>query len=216
MRTSIVAGLFLLLAGCGPNLARLRAQLHDPDPEKRIAAIEALVLEQDTASVPLIVELLKDSVTEVRRTAARGLGPIGDLRAVEPLAEFYGVEEDATAAGAAQKSLVNLGAASVDPLVRLLRSIRPDVRSGAAYALGRIGSANAVDPLIRLLGDREVKVRRGAVFALRQIGDSRGLEAVARLVDTEQDISEEAAEALSGQGYQEQLNRAKRIIRKVR
>lgn len=216
MRTTIVACL-LLAAGCGPNLAKLREQLADPDPAKRIAAIEKLVVEQDTVAVPLIVELLSDSVTEVRRTAARGLGPLGDVRAVEPLAEFYGREEDEKAAAAAQKSLANFGAVAVDPLARLLRSARPEVRSGAAQALGRIGSANAVGPLIRLLDDREAAVRRSAVLALRQIGDSRGLEAVARMVGAEGgDIDEDAARALSGEGYEQQFNKAKRIARKIR
>jgi len=217
MRTTVLSLLAFAVVGCGPNLAKLRAQLADPDPTKRIAAIEALAIEQDTVAVPLIVGLLSDSVVDVRRTAARALGPIGDSRAVEPLGEFYGREGDEKAAAAAQKSLVNFGAVSVDPLIKLLRSTRPEVRSGAAQALGRIGSANAVDPLIRLLGDREAAVRHSAVLALRQIGDSRGLEAVARMVGAEGgDIDEDAARALSGEGYQQQLNKAKRITRIIR
>ncbi len=216
MRNTLIPLLACVLIGCGPNLARLRAQLKDPDPQKRIAAIEALAVEQDTVAVPLIVELLMDSVTDVRRTAARALGPLGDSRAIEPLAEFYGREQDEKAGAAAQNSLVGLGAGSVEPLVRLLRSVRPEVRAGAAHALGRIGSANAIDGLIRLLGDREQTVRRAAAFALRKIGDSRGLEAVARLVDTDREIDADAAGALSGEGYEEQFNRARRIARKIR
>jgi hypothetical protein len=55
------------------------------------------------------------------------------------------------------------------------------------------------------------------VLALRQIGDSRGLEAVARVAGADGgNIDEDAARALSGEGYQQQLNKAKRITRIIR
>lgn len=212
----LTAGSLLLLLFCGPDLARLRKQLNHPDPRQRIAAIDRLVSERDTVALPLILGLLRDSVAEVRSAAARGLGVLGDERAAGPLAELYGRESDEKTAKVGQKSLVALGTAAVEPLVRLLRSGRPEVRAGAASALGRIGSANAVDALIRLLSDSEPMVRRSAVFALRQIGERRGLEAVARLAESERGIDEDAAGALGGEGYREQLERARRIVRQFR
>jgi hypothetical protein len=60
----------LLLSACGSKLPKLREQLNDPAPEKKIAAIQALVEAKDTVSVPRIAELLQDSVPDVRKAAA--------------------------------------------------------------------------------------------------------------------------------------------------
>jgi len=206
----------LLLVACGSKLPRLREQLNDPDPDKRIAAIQALAGAKDTASVPKMAELLRDGVPEVRKEAASGLGKIGDRRAAQPLADFYDKEQVEDVQNAGIRALVHLGAYSVQPLIGLLRSVRPVVRAGAARALGRLEAKVAVDPLISLLRDRDPKVQAAAISALRQIGDERGLDAIATLVENANPDVEDAAErALSGEGYQEQLNKAKRRIRQL-
>jgi HEAT repeat protein len=209
----LAAGL-LLLAGCGSKLPKLRKQLSDPDPNVRIAAIQALAGAKDTVAVPRIAELLQDSVPEVRKEAATGLGKIGDRRAAQPLADFYDKERVEDVQNAGIRALVHLGSYSVQPLIGLLRSIRPGVRVGAARALGRLQARAAVDPLIGLLRDRDQNVKTAAIFALRQIGAERGLDAIASQVqDTSPAVEGAAERALSGQGYQEQLNKAKRRIR---
>jgi HEAT repeat protein len=207
---------FLLLSACGSKLPKLRAQLNDPDPDKKIAAIQALAEAKDTVSVPRIVELLQDTVPDVRKEAATGLGKIGDGRACQPLADFYDKEKLEDVQDAGIRALVRLGKFSVEPLIGLLSSIRPVVRSGAARALGKLQARRAVDPLIALLHDRNPDVVQDAIIALREIGDSRGLDAVATAVqDTNPNIERTAEGALSGQGYQEQLNRTKRIVRRL-
>jgi HEAT repeat protein len=213
---ALVVGSALLLSACGSKLPKLREQLNDPDPDVRIAAIQALAGAKDTVSVPRIAELLQDSVPEVRKEAATGLGKIGDKRACQPLADFYDKEQVENVQSAGIRALVHLSTYSVQPLIGLLRSIRPEVRAGAARALGRLQARAAVDPLIRLLRDRDQKVKTAAIFALRQIGDERGLDAIASLVqDTNPEVEGAAERALSGEGYQEQLNKAKRKIRQL-
>jgi HEAT repeat protein len=114
------------------------------------------------------------------------------------------------------RALVHLSTYSVQPLIGLLRSIRPAVRAGAARALGQLGARDAVDPLIWLMRDRDPDVRMAAIIALRQIGDSRGLDAIATAVqDTNPDVETAAEKALSGEGYEEQLHKAKRRIRQL-
>jgi bilin biosynthesis protein len=207
---------FLLLSACGSKLPKLRAQLNDPDPDKKIAAIEALAEVKDTFSVPRIVELLQDTVPDVRKEAATGLGKIGDGRACQPLADFYDKEKVEDVQDAGIRALVRLGKYSVEPLVGLLSSIRPVVRSGAARALGKLGARRAVDPLMSLLHDRNSDVQQDAIIALREIGDSRGLDAIASMAqDTNPNIERAAEGALSGQGYQEQFNRARRVVRRM-
>lgn len=207
---------FLLLSACGSKLPKLRAQLGDPDPAKRIAAIQALAAAKDRVSVPRIVELLKDTLPDVRKEAATALGIIGDSLASQPLADFYDKEQIPDVQDAGIRSLIKLSPYSVDPLIGLLNSIRPVVRSGAARALGRLGVRRAVDPIIGLSRDRDADVRIDAIFALRQIGDERGMDAIAAMAqDTNADVAGAAERALSGQGYEEQLNRMKRIIRRM-
>ena len=206
----------VLLASCASKLPKQRTLLNDPDPDKRIAAIQALVGANDTASVPAIVALLQDTVPDVRKEAATGLGKLGDGRACQSLADFYDKEKVEDVQDAGIRALVRLGKYSVEPLVGLLSSIRPVVRSGAARALGKLGARRAVAPLISLLQDRNTDVRIDAIFALRQIGDERGLDAIASSAqDTNPDIEGAAERALSGEGYQEQFNRAKRVVRRM-
>lgn len=211
-----VVGLVLFLPACGSKLPKLREQLNDPDPDKKIAAIQALAEAKDTVSVPRIAELLQDAMPAVRKEAATGLGKIGDRRACQPLADLYNNEQMEDVHGAAVRALIHLSTYSVQPLIGLLRSSRPVVRAGAARALGKLQARAAVDPLIWLLRDRDQNVRVAAIFALRRIGDERGLDAIASAVqDTDQDVERAAERALSGEGYQEQLNKAKRKIRQL-
>ena len=62
--------------------------------------------------------------------------------------------------------------------------------------------------------DRDQNVRQAGSRV--SDGDQRGLEAIASAVqDTSQDVERAAERALSGEGYQEQLNKAKRKIRQL-
>ena len=206
----------LLLTSCGSKLPKLREQLKDPDPDVRIAAIKALAEAKDTVSVLPIAGLLKDTVPDVRKEAATGLGKMGDERACQPLADFYDTEKIEDVQDAGIRALLHLASFSVKPLIGLLRSFRPGVRAGAARALGKLQARDAVDPLIWLLRDSNADVRLAAVFALRQIADKRGMEAIATAVqDTDPDVESAAEKALGGQGYQEQLNKAKRVARQM-
>ncbi len=215
LRVPAVA-LSLLLLACGSKLPKLRAQLSDPDPDKRIAAVQALADAKDTVSVPKIAELLMDTVPDVRKEAATGLGKIGDSIACQPLADFYNREQIPDVQDAGVRSLIRLDPYSIDPLIGLLNSIRPVVRSGAARALGKLRVKRAVDPIMVLLHDHDPEVRIDAIFALRQIGDERGLDAIGAMTqDTNSDVAGAAQSALSGQGYQGELNRAKHIIRRM-
>jgi len=212
----VLAVSLCFLSACASKLPRLREQLNDPDPDVKIAAIKVLAEAKDTASVPRIVGLLQDTAPDVRKEAARGLGKMGDERACQPLADFYDREQIDDVQDAGIRALLRLGSHSVQPLIGLLRSIRPVVRTGAARALGKLQARDAVDPLIWLLRDRDKDVKLAAIFALRQIGDKRGLDAIASSVrDIDPDVEGAAERALSGEGYQEQLNKAKRKIRQL-
>ncbi len=63
--------------------------------------------------------------------------------------------------------LVKIGMSAVDPLLSVLDDSNPNVRSGAARALGKIGDLRALGSLIfRLRYDTDAEVRKSAVWAL--------------------------------------------------
>ncbi|OYD14051.1 hypothetical protein CH330_09605 [candidate division WOR-3 bacterium JGI_Cruoil_03_51_56] len=214
-RLSLVTFLAVLLVACGSPARKARVGLDSPDISVRIAAAKAVSQAGDEKAVPKLICLLKDEDADMRRAAASALGKIGSADAAEPLAEMYKKEEYHDVARAAARALVKIGEPSVEPFIGLLRSVKADVRAGAAWGLGRLESRKAVEPLIRLLDDRDEDVRIAAIYALRRIGNKRGMDAIAREVQNQDENVESAAEkALSGRGYESQLNKARRIIRR--
>jgi HEAT repeat protein len=71
-----------------------------------------------------------------------------------------------------------IGRSAVPGLLAALKDEDPEVRAGAAVALGKIGDASAVAPVIALLEDRDVTVRCHAATALRDFADPRVVPAL--------------------------------------
>lgn len=212
-------GLFLitLLIFCTSEIARLHRQLSAREPQKRAAAAKRLGELHDQNSLPLLLPLLNDSSPEVRFEVALALGKIGNPDAITSLAEAIKTEPREDVAMVMTKSLGNLGPAAIDPLINLTVTSRPLVRMTACRALGRIGSHRAVDPLIRRLDDPDPNVRKTAIIALRRIGDPKGMEAIARKITSPDRTTEQTAEeALSGRGYDEQLDQIRHLLRTLR
>jgi bilin biosynthesis protein len=206
----------LLSIACSNPVAEARRDLDSPDPEVRAAAARFLGKKKDKESVPRLVQMLDDEDVSVRKELARALGEIGASEAAEPLADAFSRENDEDVMLAASRALVKIGSPSVQPLIGVLGSSRPEVRAGAARTLGRIGSQKAVDPLIRLLDDRVPEVRQAAIHSLRTIGGGKALEAIARSVqDRNRDVESSAEDELGGRGYERQLDRAKQLIRRA-
>lgn len=130
-----------------------------------------------TAAVEPLIAALNHRKADVTAAAARALGRIRDMRAVEPLIDILQIE---------------------------YYGIRYPQWAGAAEALGELGDPRAVDPLIsRLQVMRDWRVRMAAAKALGKIGDSRAVEPlVDRLDDGRSQVREAAAEALEAMGWQ--------------
>jgi HEAT repeat protein len=178
-------------------------------------------------AVPALLRALEDRSRDVRMAAARSLGRLGAVEAIEPL----------VAAGVggtvprevSSLALFDVGPPAVPRLLGLTRdqepSMRADavelvgflgsagdaeyllghlkdpaaaVRAAAADALGRLGAAHARDELVRALDDRVPGVRSAAARALGQIGGRQAARALLPLARSDSfDPARAAAEALA-------------------
>lgn len=120
----------------------------------------------------LLEELLNSPSEKVRYNAARVLGEMGDMTAVEPLIEVLRHDKNGSVRLYAARALGELGdPTATDPLIESLRDDRNvDVRVRAARALGRLGGEDVVLPLVEALSDGNSQVCMTAADALVEIG----------------------------------------------
>ena len=120
----------------------------------------------------LLDELKNSGSEKVRYNAARVLGEMGDLNAVEPLIESLLHDKNGSVRLYAARALGELGDQTAnEPLIQSLTEDRNvDVRVRAARALGRLGGENVVLPLVVALSDDNPQVCVTAADALIEIG----------------------------------------------
>lgn len=179
------------------------------------------------AAGPLLAAL-RDRKREVRAAAARSLGSLQDVDAVEPLVDA--LVRGLVPRAVAGQALLTIGSASRDrlrglvphpePEVRAvaiellglvgdasdaklvaahLRDSAAEVRAKASRALGRLGAEEETANLRRALGDRIPFVRATAAIALGMLSDREAGPALLEQARTDQfDAAHAAAYALAG------------------
>ncbi|HEX3054018.1 MAG TPA: HEAT repeat domain-containing protein [Aggregatilineaceae bacterium] len=105
----------------------------------------------------LLLEMLKSDNPTKRDVAAGLVGELGNLDAVEPLLETLKTDEDG------------------------------EVRSSAAYALGRLGDSRAFDELLNALNDSNKHIRLSALYGLAGLQDKRAVEPLLEMLQTYDD-----------------------------
>lgn len=170
----------------------------------QFAADDAMI-DMQPAIEPLVAALADENVT-VRQHAALALGRRGDRRAAPALIELIaagGGEDRYWYPGfnaAAYLSRIR-DPATAPPLVALLTSNRPNVRSCAARALGYLKAEQAEGALLTLLDDAVPAVRAEAAGALGRLRAAAAVEPlIAALADGASDLRAAAAEALGRVG----------------
>jgi HEAT repeat protein len=141
------------------------------------------------ASVPALVECLRDANPEVVRTACTALQQLGpQAREAVPALADLASRSDESSRDAAFLALAGIGQDAVDALVRMLRDDDPAVRRWAAMSLSRIGSLTpaAETVLCELADDPHADVRFWVCRALSEL-DTPTPPAVDRLVLALQD-----------------------------
>jgi len=144
----------------GPDVVPpLRDALTDADACVRRTAAPLLGRVEGTAGVDALVAALRASASGTREVAAIGLG-------------FAGRRRTETAAASA-------GAAAGPALIAALRDGEAEVRTAAAWALGRLEVHDAVPALMTAMRDPSAWVRESAAAALGEIEDPRAVEPLA-------------------------------------
>lgn len=139
----------------------LRAAMTNPDPEFRLAVVQALRTIPGSESSAALIGALEDADEEVRLSVVEGLGERADRGAVAPLLARYEADGDNQVRYEILTTLGSIGDPSVAPfLATESNSQDPYVRMWAADALCVMEAPQAVDVATRLLGDPDGRVRR--------------------------------------------------------
>ncbi|WP_427157471.1 HEAT repeat domain-containing protein [Aliinostoc sp. HNIBRCY26] len=87
--------------------------------------------------------------------------------------------------------------AAINGLLKLLKNSEPNVRSSAAFALGKIGAEVAIPDLLQLFKDSDDRVRSSAANVLDQIGSEVAIPDLLQLFkDSDDRVRSSAANAL--------------------
>ena len=159
-----------------PELVALAVKLcGDRDDTVRRAG-QTLVANFGTREqVPLLLRALKEtSDSSTRNAVAKGLGRLGDPRAVEPLAEmiaagptdqlsYYNRES------AAAEALIKIGPPAESAVLTLLKEKNATTRIVACNVLKQIGTKKSLSALKELTGNQVKEVSEAAAEAARSI-----------------------------------------------
>ena len=169
-----------LKAGVAVN--PLIAILRDEHSRMRDDAARTLGKIGDLRAVEPLMAALKDADESVRYQSVAALGQLKDPRPAEMLISMLANQPAMAADLGAQlrkgKLIEALGEIgdprAFDEISKILNDKRPEFRSKAATAMGKIKDARAVEPLILMLKtDEDSSVRREAAEALGHIPDHR-------------------------------------------
>ncbi|MDD5433998.1 MAG: HEAT repeat domain-containing protein [Nitrospira sp.] len=154
------------IGGSGVKLIGLHIKVKDENVRKMIADILGKIKDPDSES--LLLEMLKDHNSNVRSSAAEGLGRVGHSSAIVPLIEL--LNDEAWVAFFAAGALGKIGdSRAIIPLMGFIKSAHVDLQITAIDALGQIGSEEAANALISILESVQFDAIKSAVENLIKI-----------------------------------------------
>ncbi|HEX4335996.1 MAG TPA: HEAT repeat domain-containing protein [Polyangiaceae bacterium] len=177
--------------------------LSDPDPDVRVAALEALEQAHASGLGERIAAWLGDADARVRRAAAEALSRAPYAPSVPALGRIL-ADPDSTVRAAAARALGwSAQSTAVAPLLGRLDDNEADVREAVTLALARLGDRSAVVPLVGKIQDSRPNVRRSVAIALGALGDARASSALALALRDNDDVVRIAALSALGRIHAE-------------
>ncbi len=176
-------------------------------PERSRLIVEVISELQNPAFYDILLWLLMEHDGHVVAYAARGLGWIGDRRAVEEIFPllihpYPDVQEAAVAALTELKKFL-----SINELIDKLNSPNILLRKNTALILGNIHAGESIEALGFAVKDESEEVRKAAVKAISMIGGEHANRYLrTALTDESAEIRAIATENLSLPGDMETLN----------
>lgn len=154
------------------QVARLTKALDHYDPAVRAGAARVIARLEVAGTGDALLKAVNDSQADVRYSAMRALGAIGEARAVGALTEQLAYYKKGEGAWSALEALARIAAPASVPLFReRLQDKDPYIRRAAMEGIGRTRDAGSSDALERAAtADDAPMVRLAAVFALQQLG----------------------------------------------
>lgn len=142
------------------------------DPAIRAGAARVAGRLRVAAAGDALIKAINDSSAAARYAAMRGLGEIGEPRAVQALTEQFAFYRKGQGAWSALDALARIAHESSVPLFRThLTDKDPFVRRAAAEGLARAGDATALAALeVGAGNDSAEMVRAAMAFALQKLG----------------------------------------------
>ena len=153
--------------------------------------------------VPEFISALTNNNDGVRKEAAKVLGKIGNIRAVEPLIAAVG-DKNLSVREYIVEALGNIGdVRSTEPLIGLLRNENSDVRMEVIESLGKIRDARAVEPLIVAMRDKDLRTKKIIVETIGTIGGELAIKEITILLRDEVEDIRKVAEMVLTKIYPE-------------
>lgn len=164
--------------GASTAFARLLPTL---SPTLQVALLDGWLQRPEPPPLASVTPLLGSPSLDVRLSAIRALGRVGDGPVVAPLLEMAAVrgpEQDA-----ARLALTEMQAGDVPArLLAILGESRPEILFEAARILADRGERRAAAPLLRRAADESPRIRQAALRALVLLLDESQLDELVRLV----------------------------------
>jgi HEAT repeat protein len=148
------------------------------EPSYRRIVVDGAAEAHDPGAIELLSRALTISDRATRLTAARGLGQLGNRRAIRVLRRFAAAAQDPFESATAAYSLLRLGDSSAEGIAEpILRGrVGDHARAIAALALGRARDPRVVALLRTAIGDHNFDVQIGAAVALTHYADPGAAE----------------------------------------
>ena len=157
--------------------------IHDPSPEVRAEAADAIGRLGDEDAPMLLFELLADENELIQEAAEEALARM-DPERVKPLLLRALDSEDEQIRIRGAETLGRLGDnEAAEPLVGLLRDPREHVRRAALKALGELAAEGASRVVLGALQDESSMVRQQAVASLGLLRDPETVDALLPLLE---------------------------------